>query len=126
MIGLDIPAPKPISVTISFACTGKQGGLVSSAVQADSNQGSLPNSGLRSQPPELLAPAKVPPHSMSIMGRTFALLRMSMQGTNPLGGIVAGAALTVVSVPFMIGLSAVFVALPGVFGFKVNDLRSAR
>tara|TARA_Y100000310_G_scaffold268736_1_gene281489 strand:- start:4591 stop:5418 length:828 start_codon:yes stop_codon:yes gene_type:complete len=65
----------------------------------------------------------IPP---DMMGRTFALLRMSMQGTNPLGGIVAGAALAVVSVPVMIGLSVVFVALPGAFGYKVKELRSAR
>ena len=60
-----------------------------------------------------------------MMGRTFAQLRMSMQGANPFGGIIAGAALAVVSIPVMIGVSSVFVALPGVLGYKIKDPRSA-
>ena len=61
-----------------------------------------------------------------LRGRTFALLRMLMQSTNPLGGIAAGFALPVVGIAAMIGVSAAVTTLPGLLGWRVRDLREAR
>lgn len=59
-------------------------------------------------------------------GRTFALLRMFMQSANPIGGAAAGPLLPLLGVAAVIGLSAVFVALPGAVGFRVKELRKMR
>ena len=59
-------------------------------------------------------------------GRTFALLRMMMQSTNPLGGIAAGFILPAVGVTAMVGLSAAVIGLPGLVGLRVRELRRAR
>ncbi len=58
-------------------------------------------------------------------GRTFALLRMLMQSTNPLGGLAAGFVLPVVGMTAVIAISAAAVGLPGLFGYRVRELRRA-
>jgi MFS family permease len=64
----------------------------------------------------------IPPH---LRGRTFAFLRMLMQGTNPIGGVVAGVLLPIVGIPTMIAVSAVCAGTPGVLGYRVTALRTA-
>jgi MFS family permease len=59
----------------------------------------------------------------ALRGRTFALLRTLMQGTNPVGGILAGFLLPILGIPAMIGLSAMLIGIPGLFGYRVKDLR---
>jgi MFS family permease len=58
-----------------------------------------------------------------LRGRTFALLRTLMQGTSPVGGIVAGFMLPVVGIFAMIGLSVSLIGTPGLLGYRVKDLR---
>ncbi|GHO82201.1 MFS transporter [Dictyobacter formicarum] len=60
-----------------------------------------------------------------LRGRAFALLRTLMQSTGPLASGGAGALLLVLGIPAMIGLSAVLVGLPGVFGSTIKQLRSS-
>jgi MFS family permease len=64
----------------------------------------------------------IPPH---LRGRTFAFLRMLMQGTNPIGGAVAGALLPIIGIPAIIALSAVCAGTPGLIGSRVTALRIA-
>lgn len=59
----------------------------------------------------------------ALRGRTFALLRTLMQGTIPVGGILAGFLSPILGIPAMIGLSAVLIGIPGLFGYQVKDLR---
>jgi hypothetical protein len=59
----------------------------------------------------------------ALRGRTFALLRTLMQGTNPVGGVLAGFLLPILGIPAMIGLSAMLIGVPGLFGYRVKDLR---
>jgi MFS family permease len=59
----------------------------------------------------------------ALRGRTFALLRTLMQGTIPVGGILAGFLLPILGIPAMIGLSTVLIGIPGLFGYQVKDLR---
>ncbi|GHO97097.1 MFS transporter [Reticulibacter mediterranei] len=59
-----------------------------------------------------------------LRGRVFALLRTLMQSSGPLASGGAGALLLIVGIPAIIGLSAVLVGLPGVFGYAVKQLRS--
>jgi MFS family permease len=59
----------------------------------------------------------------ALRGRTFALLRTLMQSTNPVGGILAGFLLPILGIPAMIGLSAILIGLPGLFGYRVKGLR---
>lgn len=61
----------------------------------------------------------------ALRGRTFALLRTLMQGTNPVGGVLAGFLLPLVGIPAMIGLSAMLIGIPGLFGYRVKDFRTA-
>ena len=61
----------------------------------------------------------------ALRGRTFALLRMLMQSTNPAGGMVGGFLLPLLSFPVMIGLSAGVIALAGFIGLQVRPLREA-
>ena len=61
----------------------------------------------------------IPAH---LRGRTFALLRMFMQGTIPLGGMIGGFVLPLVALPLMIGLSAAAIGLPGLAGPRVRAL----
>jgi MFS family permease len=58
-------------------------------------------------------------------GRTFALLRMLMQSTNPLGGLLAGFLLPVVGMAWVIAISAAAIGLPGLAGYRVAELRRA-
>jgi hypothetical protein len=60
-----------------------------------------------------------------LRGRTFALLRTLMQGTNPLGGIMAGLLLPLLGIPTIIALSALIIGVPGLLGYGVKTLRSA-
>jgi MFS family permease len=60
-----------------------------------------------------------------LRGRTFALLRMLMQSTNPAGGILAGFLLPILGILTMIGASAAFIAIPGFLGLQVKSLRNA-
>jgi MFS family permease len=60
-----------------------------------------------------------------LRGRTFALLRTLMQGASPLGGMLAGFLLPIVGIPAMIGLSAMLIALPGLVGYRVKELRTS-
>lgn len=57
-----------------------------------------------------------------LRGRTFALLRMLMQGALPLGGVAAGFILPLVAMSTMIGLSAAVIGLPGLVGTRVSAL----
>jgi MFS family permease len=62
----------------------------------------------------------------ALRGRTFALLRMLMQSTNPAGGMVGGFLLPLLSFPVMIGLAAGVIALAGFIGLQVRPLREAK
>jgi predicted MFS family arabinose efflux permease len=64
----------------------------------------------------------IPPE---LRGRTFALLRTLMQGTNPVGGALAGALLPLVGIPAMIAMTAIFTGAPGLLGARVQALRTA-
>ncbi len=59
-------------------------------------------------------------------GRTFALLRMMIQSTNLLGGIVAGFVLPVIGMTAMIAVSALVITVPALLGGRVRALREAR
>jgi MFS family permease len=58
-----------------------------------------------------------------LRGRTFALLRTLMQSAGPLASAGAGALLSILAVPVMIGLSALLIGAPGVLGLGVKQLR---
>jgi MFS family permease len=58
-----------------------------------------------------------------LRGRTFALLRMLMQGTNPAGGALAGLLLPLLGVRMMISLTGLVTGLPGLAGYQVKELR---
>ncbi|HEX7102282.1 MAG TPA: MFS transporter [Nitrolancea sp.] len=58
-----------------------------------------------------------------LRGRTFALLRMLMQGTGPVGGALAGFLLPLLGVQLMINLTGTFTSLPGIAGYQVRQLR---
>ena len=60
----------------------------------------------------------------ALRGRTFALLRTLMQAASPVGGVLAGFLLPIVGIPAMIGLSATLIGIPGLFGYRVKELRS--
>jgi MFS family permease len=62
----------------------------------------------------------------ALRGRTFALLRMLMQSTNPAGGMVGGFLLPLLSFPVMIGLAASVIAIAGFIGLQVRPLREAK
>jgi predicted MFS family arabinose efflux permease len=59
----------------------------------------------------------------ALRGRTFALLRTMMQGANPLGGLLGGFLMPMVGMPIMILFSVVIIAVPGVMGYNVKELR---
>jgi hypothetical protein len=61
----------------------------------------------------------------ALRGRTFALLRMLMQSTNPAGGMVGGFLLPLLSFPVLITLSMLVIVVPGLFGLQVRQLREA-
>lgn len=61
----------------------------------------------------------------AMRGRTFALLRMIMQGGNPIGGALGGLLAGVVAIPSLIVTSAVLIMSPAVVGFNVRELREA-
>ena len=58
-----------------------------------------------------------------LRGRTFALLRMLMQGTGPLGGASAGFLLPLLGVRMMIGATGLITGFPGLVGSQVSELR---
>ncbi len=58
-----------------------------------------------------------------LRGRTFALLRTLMQSSGPLASAGAGALLSILGIPAMIGLSAFLIGAPGLLGFGVKQLR---
>lgn len=58
-------------------------------------------------------------------GRTFALLRMVMQGGNPIGGALGGALAGVVAIPTLIVTSALLIVAPAGVGYAIRDLRVA-
>jgi MFS family permease len=58
-----------------------------------------------------------------LRGRTFALLRTLMQGALPSGSAGGGFLLPVVGLTRIIGFSACVIGLPGLFGYKVGNLR---
>lgn len=55
---------------------------------------------------------------VQLRGRTFALVRTLMQSAGPLASAGAGALLSILAVPVMIGLSALLIGAPGVLGVK--------
>lgn len=61
----------------------------------------------------------------ALRGRTFAFLRMLMMSGIPIGGMLAGAILSIIGIPAMVGLSAFVVAFPGSLGLGVRELRKA-
>ena len=60
-----------------------------------------------------------------LRGRTFALLRTLMQGTNPLGGVLAGLLLPLLGLSTIITLSTVVISVPALLGYRVKELRLA-
>lgn len=58
-----------------------------------------------------------------LRGRTFALLRMLMQGTGPIGGAFAGFLLPLLGIRLMISLTASLTSVPGMVGYRVRQLR---
>lgn len=61
-----------------------------------------------------------------LRGRSFALLRTLMQSTGPLASGAAGTLLPILGIPVMIGVSAIFVGIPGLLGYGVRSLRHKR
>jgi hypothetical protein len=64
----------------------------------------------------------IPEH---LRGRIFALIRMFIQSTGPLGSVVAGALVPLLGLPVVVALAAAAVGLPGLFGLQVRELRQA-
>jgi MFS family permease len=64
----------------------------------------------------------IPP---DLRGRSFALLRMLMQGGNPLGGAAAGTAHPILGLSALLVGAALLAGMPGVAGLGVRALRSA-
>ncbi len=60
-----------------------------------------------------------------LRGRAFALMRMLMQGANPIGGLAAGPLIPVLGLILTMTLSATFVGAAGVVGLRVRELRRA-
>jgi hypothetical protein len=58
-------------------------------------------------------------------GRTFALLRMMMQGSQPIGGALGGFLLPVVGIGAMIAVSATMVSGASMAASRVRELRLA-
>ncbi len=61
----------------------------------------------------------------AMRGRTFALLRMMMQGSQPLGGAFGGFLLPVLGISTMIGLTTVVISGASAVAFRVRALRFA-
>lgn len=61
----------------------------------------------------------------NMRGRTFALLRMIMQGGNPIGGALGGGLAGVVAIPTLVATSALLILAPALAGYAVRDLRVA-
>ncbi len=60
-----------------------------------------------------------------LRGRTFALLRMLMQGAGPLGSLAGGAALPALGLPAVLGAAAGVAAFPGLLGLRDRAMREA-
>ena len=60
-----------------------------------------------------------------LRGRLFALIRLSIQGSGPVGAAAAGLLLPLVGMTAMILISAAAVGLPGLASFAVKPLRRA-
>lgn len=60
-----------------------------------------------------------------LRGRTFALLRTMMQGASPLGGLLSGYLLPVIGMSALIEASSGMIAIPGLVGLQVRELRQA-
>jgi MFS family permease len=58
-----------------------------------------------------------------LRGRTFALMRMLMQGTGPIGGAIAGFLLPLLGIRLMISLTGTLTSVPGIVGYQVRQLR---
>ncbi len=58
-----------------------------------------------------------------LRGRTFALLRTLMQSSGPLASAGAGVLLSILTLPAMMGLSALLIGAPGLLGLGVKRLR---
>ncbi len=71
---------------------------------------------------QTLRMAIIPEH---LRGRTFALLRMLMQGTNPLGGALAGLLLPALGIRVFIVLTTTVISAAGLSGSRVRELRDA-
>ena len=71
---------------------------------------------------QTLRMAIIPEH---LRGRMFALLRMLMQGTNPLGGALAGLLLPALGVRAFIVLTTTAISAAGLTGSRVRELRDA-
>ena len=61
--------------------------------------------------------------SERLRGRTFALLRMLMQGTGPIGGAFAGFPLPLLGIRLMMSLIGALRSLPGITGYQMCQLR---
>lgn len=61
----------------------------------------------------------------ALRGRTFALLRMLMQGANPVGGALGGLFVPVLGVPVVILLAGLTTGTPGLLGLQSRALREA-
>lgn len=61
----------------------------------------------------------------ALRGRAFALLRMLMQGVNPVGGALGGLLVPLLGVPVLILLAAIASGSPGLLGLQSSELREA-
>jgi MFS family permease len=61
----------------------------------------------------------------ALRGRTFALLRMMMQGANPVGGALGGLFAPLLGVPLMLVLAGLTTGTPGLLGLQSRELREA-
>lgn len=59
----------------------------------------------------------------NLRGRTFALLRMIMMSSNPLGGLIGGYLLPIIGIIYCILTSSMFITVAGILGSTVKELR---
>lgn len=120
---LDLRLPLGRLICLAQVCSGIALGALSFRLSAPIALVSLTLLGFLSAPLTIWAQTLrmqiIPAH---LRGRTFALLRMFMQGTFPLGGMIGGFVLPLVALPLMIALSAAAIGLPGLAGARVRAL----
>jgi MFS family permease len=120
---LDLRLPLGRLICLAQLCSGMALGALAFDVSAPVALVSLTLLGFFSAPLTIWAQTlRMQIIPASLRGRTFALLRMLMQGAFPLGGMIGGFVLPLVALPLVIGLSAGVIGLPGVAGARVRAL----